>query len=160
MLFYPILCSFLPYFIPYSPTPQVEKTVKTPILPVLTIFVALFPPSPLLYLYFLSFILLLYALSFLLLTSFALSYSIDKKSEAIKNCLALLNYFSLSLRPVPSIMLIAQTIKMSSIRINIKSYPISNQPKNATKNKIRAIITSLYGKTLKPLLLSRTDFSI
>ena len=100
MLFYPILYSFLPYFIPYSPTPQVEKTVKMPILPVLTIFVCVFPFSPSLLsspsLCFVDvfFSLLLSFLSFSLpsLLHFAvpLSYSIDKKKRSNKNCLALL----------------------------------------------------------------------
>ena len=56
MLFYPILYSFLPYFVTFTPTPQVEKTVKMPILPVLMIFVCVFSllssPSLLLITYF------------------------------------------------------------------------------------------------------------
>ena len=54
MLFYPILCSFLPYFVPSSPTPPLETSLKTSILPVLVIFVAIFFPLSTLFIYILS----------------------------------------------------------------------------------------------------------
>ena len=62
MLFYPILYSFLPYFVTFTPTLQVEKTVKMPILPVLVIFVCVFS--------------LLSSSSLLLITYFIISLSL------------------------------------------------------------------------------------
>lgn len=145
MLFYPILCSFLPYFVTFTPTPQVEKTVKMPVLPVLTIFVDIFCSSPLLFsVLFVSFLFFPSLLSHLYL-SFApllLSYSTTQNKAKQTICSALL-YYLLSFRPDPSRMLIAQTIRMSRIRTKTKSQPMSNQPKKATTNKIR-IIPRLY----------------
>lgn len=79
MLFYPILYSFLPYFVTFTPTPQVEKTAKMPILPVLTIFVCVFPFFPLSSTYIIYHQSRNFFCSFLLLTSFALPYPTAQK---------------------------------------------------------------------------------
>ena len=67
---------------------------------------------------------------------------------------------SLSFRPEPSRMLITQTIKTSKTRINIKSYPISNHPKNATKNKIRIILPALICRFVEKLFSRLSCFCI
>ena len=78
---------------------------------------------------------------------FALSSSTDKKNKAKQTKFApLYFYLLLSLRPEPSNMLIIQTISISSTRINTKSQPISNQPRKATKNKIRIMLPAFVEK--------------
>ena len=126
---------------------RIETTSKMPILPVLSIFVALFCSFPLLStLYYIYLNQLLFSPSFLFcfICSFFCSFAppLPSHKNKAKHFLPRSTFYyllSLSLRPVPSKILIAQTISISRMRTKTKSQPMSNQPKKATINKMRII---------------------